>query len=479
MLNLKRNIPENQLYLPNGKLITFNPKQFEGLQKMKYWVRNGGQFFVLSGFAGTGKSLSIKKLLDSYRKGVAVTAPTHKAKKVIMNATGRPGMTPHSLVGLRPNVDLDDFNPNNPIFDPIAEPRINSYNLIVLDESSMVNVHLLDLIVKTIKNRNVRVLFMGDPAQIPPVGELESAVFNMGLSHKAETFHYDLIERQKDGNPLLEYYTIIRENLLDSLGGIKRVSSINTKGEGIHFTLNKKEFRKSIIDKFASSDFQKDSDYVKVIAWRNSTVREANKVIRSVLFPNESNFVVGDLLMGYRTVPTKDMKYNIIENSGDYHVISKSDLFKNETGIKGYKVTLKEDLGNNEYNYEDVFIVDHEDYDNLHLFGEMHDFFVDVAREDKKKWHMYYDFRRNNLLLTDITTYRNGFYRSDETVIKKDFDYAYAITAHKSMGSTYSHVYVMENDVHLNPLVKERNRIMYVALTRPTTTATVLTTRLD
>jgi len=58
-------------------------------------------------------------------------------------------------------------------------------------------------------------------------------------------------------------------------------------------------------------------------------------------------------------------------------------------------------------------------------------------------------------------------------------DYGYAITGHKSQGSTYSHVFVMENDINDNWVLRERNQIKYVALTRPSLTATVFTTFLD
>ena len=50
---------------------------------------------------------------------------------------------------------------------------------------------------------------------------------------------------------------------------------------------------------------------------------------------------------------------------------------------------------------------------------------------------------------------------------------------HNSQGSTYNHVFVMENDINDNWVLRERNQIKYVALTRPSMTATVLTNRID
>jgi exodeoxyribonuclease-5 len=104
----------------------------------------------------------------------------------------------------------------------------------------------------------------------------------------------------------------------------------------------------------------------------------------------------------------------------------------------------------------------------------MHDFLRDISKTNKKFWSKYYDFRRENLLMKTITEYRNGDKRSGYDVIIKDLDYGYAITGHKSQGSTYTHVFVMENDINDNWLLKERNQIKYVALTRPTISATVL-----
>jgi exodeoxyribonuclease-5 len=102
-----------------------------------------------------------------------------------------------------------------------------------------------------------------------------------------------------------------------------------------------------------------------------------------------------------------------------------------------------------------------------------------MGKENKKLWTKYYDFRRNNILMKTIDKFSNGLYRSTSEVIVKDLDYGYAITGHKSQGSTYSHVFVMENDINDNWILKERNQIKYVALTRPSMTATVLTTKID
>lgn len=473
----KVRIDDNQLLLPSGKLITFNNEQFEGLNKIKSWLKNRDTFFTLAGYAGTGKSTMIKKVLDFYRYGVVVSAPTHKAKKVAMNMTGKDGQTLHSLLGLRPDVDLDNFNPNDPKFNPIAIPRITDYNFVIIDEASMINLELYELIQDKTKNSRTKVLYMGDPAQIPPVGEKESAVFSQ---ENNQSHWLTKIERQNDTNPLAFIYDALRNNLNRLDGGFERRSNMNELGEGVIFTINKREFRNAILDKFSSNEFKKDTDFCKVIAWRNETIMKSNKVIRSELLSNTTDVVeVGDILMGYRSITDEKQRHNIIENSADYRVILKSNLEENQYGIKGFRVQLREDLARGQFKHQDVFIIDSNDFENLHLYAQMHDFFRDMGKSNKKMWNKYYEFRRNNLLMVTIDKYKNGLYRSTADVIVKDLDYGYAITGHKSQGSTYSHVFVMENDINDNWVLKERNQIKYVALTRPSLTATVLTTKID
>ncbi|MDA3779450.1 MAG: AAA family ATPase [Bacteroidales bacterium] len=470
---------ENQLKLANGKIITFNTEQFDGLKKIKHWLKTGSDtFFTLAGYAGTGKSTIVKKILDEYRYGVVVSAPTHKAVKIIKNITGKDGKTLHGLLGLRPDVDLSNFNPNAPIFNPIAIPKITDYNFCVIDEASMINKELYELIVEKTKDSRTKVLFVGDSAQIPPVGEKESVVFQQD---ETKQFHQlTKIERQNDTNPLAYVYDALRNNLNSIDGGFEHKTNMNELGEGVTFTVNKKEFRDAILDKFRSDEFKKDIDYVKVIAWKNNTVMKSNQVIREALFGKDTDIIeVNDLLFGYRSISDEKQRYNIIENSGDYRVVKKSDLEENAYGIMGYRVQLREDLAKGKFNHQDVFIINTNDHNNLHLYGEMHDFFRDMGKSNRKDWKKYYEFRRNNILMLDIDKYRNGLLRGSGDVIVKDIYYGFAITGHKSQGSTYNTVFVLQDDIYQNWSLCERNQILYVATTRPSKCAYILTKKID
>jgi len=474
------NISEDQLLLLTGDVITFSDEQYDGLKKIRNWLKNGKtNIFTLAGYAGTGKSTIIKKILDDYRGGVVVSAPTHKAKKVIINTTNKEGLTLSSLLGLRPDVDLDSFNPNDPRFNPIAMAKICNYNFVIIDEASMINNELYELILEKVNNSRTKVLFMGDPAQIPPIKEKRSVVF---FQEKDDKEFHQLLKtmRQKDTNPIMIIYDTLRNNLETLNGNFKRKTLLNDYNEGIIFEVNKRKFRDLVLNDFSTTEFKKDTDYCKLIAWKNDTVMKSNEVIRKELLNKTSDIVeINDLIMGYRTVTSGNMRINVIENSADYRIVEKSKLEKNEYDIYGFSVKLQESLSRGKFSYRDVFVIDVNNYDSLHTYAEMHDFLKDLAKSNKKKWKQYYEFRRNNLLMKTIDKYRNGLYRNYSEIIVKDIDYGYAITGHKSQGSTYTNVFVLENDIYQNWVMRERNQILYVALTRPTNKATVLTTKID
>lgn len=467
-------IEDNQLRLPDDRIITFNDQQYEAIQLIRKWLKeaNGlNNVFTLSGYGGSGKTTVIKKILDEYNGSIVVSAPTHKAKKVVINTTGQYGMTLHGLLGLRPDINLDDFNPNNPIFNPIALPKICDYSLVVIDEASMINKALFELIKKQTKGMYTKIIFMGDPAQIPPVGEQDSIVFN-----PEDVNYYQLtkVERQKDSNPIMFIYDALRDNLNFPYDSFEKETKLNDKGEGVIFTKDNNEFRELLFNSFKSKEFQSDTDYCKLLAWTNKAVMDSNKLIRNELFGSNSDIVeVGDVLMGYRSV-SKSKYQNIIENSADYKVVKKSELTKNKYGLFGYHVQIRENLSTNSFSFENIFIVDSNNYENLHNYAEEHDKLKFNAKRNKTLWNLYYKFRSENIILTSINTYRDGSIREESEVIVKDMDYGFANTVHKAQGSTYNHVFILENDINKNWNVKERNQIKYVAYTRPQMKAIVL-----
>jgi exodeoxyribonuclease-5 len=462
-----------------GKIISFNEEQIEGLNKIRHWLKNGETFFTLAGYAGTGKSSIVKKILDEYRGDVVVSSPTHKATGVISDLTDREGKTLQSLLGLRPDCEVSDFNPDKPDFHPIADPKLNSYDFVILDECSMVNSTLFSLIKELTLNTQTKILFVGDPAQIPPIGQKISEVF---YQSDIEIHWLTKVERQKSDSPLLPLCDNLRNNLDSVDGGFSRKTNVNDKGEGVIFITDKDEFRKIILETFNSESSKNDINFAKVIAWRNKTVMSSNKIIRTALFGKDSDVIEnGDAIMGYRSVRSSNGRYNVIANSMDYKVVGKMDLSINKYGISGYQVRLREDLPHSKFKNKDIFIIDSDNEDNLYNYAELHDKFKKIGKERKKlgSWEEYYSFRRQNILMKTITKYRDGTPRNKHEEISKDVFYSFAITGHRAQGSTYNKVFVIESDIKCNPVVKERNQIFYVSVSRPIVSATILCEKIN
>jgi exodeoxyribonuclease-5 len=466
-------INDNQLLLPDNRLITLNSQQYEGIKLIRGWLNSRDKFFTLAGYAGSGKTTCLKKILDEIRMSVVISAPTHKAKKIAMKTTGQDGETLQSLLGLRPDVSLDGFNPNYPTFDIMSIPLLGNYSLVIIDEASMINSELFNLIETISRRTDSKILFIGDPAQIPPVNEAESAVF---ANTSIKSHWLTKIERQNESNPLCVIYDTLRNNLTKIDNIFDRKTNMNNNGEGVYFTSDKYEFRKRLLKEFSSDEYKENIDHAKLIAWQNETVQYSNKIIRDHIIGQNCDVVeIGDILMGYKSVADSKRMYNVIENSADYKIIGKSDRIKSELDLFGYKINVKENNDPTGYVTE-LFIVDTNDEKNMYLFGQYHDFYRDMAKKNKKLWNKYFDFRRENMILRNIDKYDNVNERVND-IITKDLDYAYAITGHKAQGSTYTHVFILEDDINTNRSIKERNQLLYTSLTRPTTSATILSSK--
>jgi exodeoxyribonuclease-5 len=100
------------------------------------------------------------------------------------------------------------------------------------------------------------------------------------------------------------------------------------------------------------------------------------------------------------------------------------------------------------------------------------------AGERKWMWKEYFNFRKNCLIMetlkVDSTPYRGAGKKGNPIVeVKKDLDFAYSLTIHKSQGRTYKSVFFDARDCKDNKKHYERNRLNYVALSRPTDIAYV------
>lgn len=434
----------------------------QGLIDWSHTTEKENLFATLKGSAGTGKTTITNEFIKQckFKYGVVVSAPTHKAKKVIERATNLKSFTIQKLLGLRPNTDLDNFDINFPQFDSGAETEIQYYKLLIIDEASMLNTDLFDLICKEASRYNVKVLFIGDALQLPPVNEVASKA----ITDVKNVFELTVIVRQKDTNPLADLLIALRNDILNGTNTFEESmiqchTNINENGEGYQ-SLTGTEFLEKMNQEFTSENYKKDKDYCKYTAWTNVSVSESNKAIRRFLTESPEILIEGDVLMGYKTIA--DMyEGTFVQNSEEYiiHTIQKHI---NNYELDGYQVVLKFwDYETECYHYTtQLFIVNPNDYKNFLI---KHDSCLAEAQTYKgKAWKQYYDFKNYNLLISDIKNSKG------KLIVKKDIDYGYGITVHKTQGSTYENIFVNLKNIRANKDIIERKKLMYVALSRAT-----------
>lgn len=116
---------------------------------------------IITGGPGTGKSTITKAILAITHKltdKVILTAPTGRAAKRMSEITGHPASTIHSLLEFNFQAGFKK-NRENPL----------DADLIIVDESSMIDTSLMYSLLKAVPNR-ARLIFVGDIHQLPSVG---------------------------------------------------------------------------------------------------------------------------------------------------------------------------------------------------------------------------------------------------------------------------------------------------------------------
>lgn len=145
-----------------------------------------GSPFLLSGHAGTGKTfLSMRFLAQAEAAGLCwtVVAPTHKAVSVLRANLAISQLTPtwfpstiHRL--LRLNLKRRGDRELCEASDQTAG-ALEHLDLVLIDEASMLDSTVLELLLRCAHGFRTRLVFVGDPAQLPPVGETASPVFQL------------------------------------------------------------------------------------------------------------------------------------------------------------------------------------------------------------------------------------------------------------------------------------------------------------
>lgn len=165
--------------------IELSEKQFEAIKQI-----NENNVCIITGGPGTGKTTIIKCAIEIYKthkKKVVLCAPTGRAAKRMSETTGEEAKTIHRLLEIG-KFEEDKLGSIDTDVTPVDA------DVLVVDEMSMVDVFLMNYLVKAIY-LGTKVIFVGDPNQLPSVGP-GSILKDLIDSNQFATVHLDKIFRQ-------------------------------------------------------------------------------------------------------------------------------------------------------------------------------------------------------------------------------------------------------------------------------------------
>lgn len=455
---------------------TLNEGQLKAFNGLLNFIQSDNRYAVLIGYAGTGKTYMLGKLLSICTGKKAATAPTNKAVKVLRENGGFGKVTYatiHQLLALKiqwkyPPRGSTEEPKQILVRNKYSAPTIQEHDILIIDEVSMLSDELFYML-NSERYKGVKIIFSGDPAQIPPVGFEDSIPLleDKRAEYNIQEFTLDQIMRQKeDSQIVLCAYWIRTERYraVDSLMSIRK-SKFDLAFYSSNWAEDKLEYVTKLLDMFKSDEFTKDSNYCKVIAWTNKTVDGFNNLIRKHIFnTNDLKYI----MKGEKMIADKPIVENeeiIFTTSDEFTVIDyrmRSEKFYKAVGkSKKKEEQIDFDLEGMEIQKDksvEIFyydcIVEYQTYDTNETFQKK----IKVLAEKSEKVYKWLCY-----------TYKNAEDWRGYTQMLERFakvKYNYAITCHKAQGSTYKNVFLIEDDIDKNFKHLERNRIKYTAFTR-------------
>ena len=446
--------------------------------------------FLLKGYAGTGKTFITKGLTEYFKaigRNYALAAPTGKASKVIADKTQSIAYTIHKTIySLK---DIAQYREENldgsETYKFYAELRVNDLSadtVFIIDEASMVgdvyqeeeffrfgSGYVLTDLFKYINldhnDHRKKLIFIGDSAQLPPVGMNFSPALDekyLLQKHNVSCSSYELTEvvRQKADSGVMLNAMHLRQAMSK---GVYNQLGIDFDGPDIE-----RVEIKDLVNTYLDSCDRKINGQSIVIAHSNADVAEYNRSIRSYFFPNVETVTPGDKVMA--TMNSSASGFLI--SNGDFGLIREvlgqpevrtvtiRSRCKTSNELEEVPITLT---------FQDVAVSFRDPEKGV--FTLKAKILEDLLYSNQPKLNsdqskaLYLDFCIRNSHLKPKSQEFKETLVSDRYFTALRLKFGYAITCHKSQGSEWNNVFV-KCKTHHSQLTNEYFRWLYTAITR-------------
>ena len=303
--------------------MTLTPDQTAALAAFNEFLKNPEEpVFLLRGYAGTGKTTLLKTILADLQRPAVLLAPTGRAARVMTRQTGIVATTIHRgiynfeqlrrLEEKEDNTGQDDAHKSFKYHFDLAGNQATRGTVFVVDEASMVGDRyseseffklgsgqvLSDLLryVQPTASNGYKILFVGDRAQLAPVGEPESRALNeqwlrsrLGLGPVLPGRELTEVKRQQADSGILQNATAVRECLRTGNFNrlrLTRAADVQDVPTGEILTTY-----------LAAGGGPQAGDKTVIVTYSNNLARQYNEQVRAHFFPGQATIAAGDWLI--------------------------------------------------------------------------------------------------------------------------------------------------------------------------------------
>lgn len=302
-----------------GMNFKLTEEQQNAFDKITEFLNGDVPIFILKGYAGTGKTTLLTKVVEAakekYGENVKLMAPTGRAAHVLWEKTGEVATTIHrGIYDFDKVVTTEENDEEEENGDAKFRFKVKDHTnqvIAIIDEASMIsskvqeseifsfgtNNLLEDLVGYVAPKGSGKILFCGDPAQLPPVGDtqscaLEASYFNaLGL----KTAEAELTQTVRQGGDSLILRNALQIRALLGEDIEKRNTLVFEEKDGEVESLAQDE----AIGKYTQTDKNAgDGKNSVIIAYSNHKVNDYNSEIRENLYGKDApTLIAGEPLM--------------------------------------------------------------------------------------------------------------------------------------------------------------------------------------
>jgi len=432
-------------------------QQVQALQMLVEFVLNPeAQVFVLKGSAGTGKTTLTTALANALKPYMAVhlMAPTGRAAKVMGQYSGLKAETIHRHIYVaRGSVGSMSFQ---------LKHNKETEAIYLVDEASMIPATpenslgrksslLEDLIEYVFSGHHCKIIFIGDSAQLPPIGAADSPALNPHFLHSQ--FYLDLTQveltevvRQAKSSQILSNATLLRDLLQQEIPrkpvftSAREFRSMNDMSE--------------IQDVFGDCFDSRNSDDSVVLVRSNKRANMYNNEIRSRILFKDNEIDSGDKLMivknNYHWLEAKSPA-GFLAN-GDFLEIIRIRGTEEKFGFRFLEASLQLPDFPEQPPFEGLLLLDTLTTESPSLSAQQQNQLYTSVWESYN--HIPFKGKRMEALKND--RYFNAI----------QIKFAYAVTVHKAQGGQWKNVFVEKPYLPEDQMSVEYLRWLYTAITR-------------